>query len=411
METNKIKVKKNFDQLFYTMLQNKQAVEKAVSYLHDKKKINKGIIYNELLPKKIVGYSPERKALAFPLVRGFLIVGIQYLATESLEINGQIVKEGQEYFHEDSDLETGLFNLERNFRDVIITSGILDLLSTDLGGVSLPSMTGFKQLQLFSDITTKICFKNSKGSEQAAKKILEILPKANIVKLPKEFRDINHLLVEKGQEAVKSLLTKEDKTDEPKESKGSKKDKAFEVVNCRYFTNPGPGNTKATLEAALERAKTLKINKILVSSCTGKTAFKALDLFGNNFSLIIVTHVTGFKKPDHQELAEKDRKGAIVLTAQHAFGGVGRAFRNKTGTYQIDEVIAYTLRTFGHGTKVAIEMALMATDAGLIRTDEDVISIGGTATGVDTALLLKPAHTQNFFDMKVKEIICKPLDF
>ncbi|MBW2332034.1 MAG: hypothetical protein JRF08_00835 [Deltaproteobacteria bacterium] len=53
----------------------------------------------------------------------------------------------------------------------------------------------------------------------------------------------------------------------------------------------------------------------------------------------------------------------------------------------------------------------MATDAGLIRTDEDVISIGGTAAGVDTALLLKPAHTQNFFDIKVKEIICKPLDF
>jgi len=416
MGKNEMGLRINFDQLFNQMLQNKQAAEKAVSYLHDKKKINKGIIYNELFPKKLVGYSPERKALAFPLVRGFLIVGIQYLATESLEINGQIVKEGQEYFHEGSDLETGLFNLEKNFRDVIITSGILDLLSTDLGGVSLPSMTGFKQLQLFSDINTTICFKNSKDSELAAKNILEILPKANIVTLPMEFRDINHLLVEKGQEAVKSFLTKEDKVDKERELKGLKKDNTFEVVNCRYFPNPGPDNTEATLEAALERANILKIKKILVSSCTGKTAFKAVDLFGHTFSLIIVTHVTGFKKPDHQELAEKDRKlllemGAVVLTAQHAFGGVGRAFRNKTGTYQIDEVIAYTLRTFGQGTKVAIEMALMATDAGLIRTDEDVISIGGTAAGVDTALLLKPAHTQNFFDIKVKEIICKPLDF
>jgi len=154
---------------------------------------------------------------------------------------------------------------------------------------------------------------------------------------------------------------------------------------------------------------------MLISSCSGKTACKALDLFGDNVSLIIVTHVTGFKKPNHQELSEKNRKllmkrGVIVLTAQHAFGGVGRAFRNKTGTYQIDEVIAYTLRIFGHGTKVAIEMALMAADAGLIRTDEDVISIGGTATGVDTALLLKPAHTQDFFDLKVKEIICKPFN-
>jgi len=417
MEKNNIKVKKSFDHLFYTMLQNKDVEKKAVHYLHDKKKIDKAIIYNELLPRKIIGYSKERKALAFPLARGFLIVGIQYLSTESLEINGQLIKEGHEYFHEGSDLETGLFNLQRNFRDVIITSSILDLLSTDLGGVSIPLMSGFKHLQLFSDINTTICLKNSKGSELAAKKILEILPKAHIVTLPTEFKNINHLLQKKGQEAVKSLLGKEGKMEKERESKELRKDTPFEVINCRYFSTPGPENTEATLEAAFARATILKkINKVLVSSCSGKTAFKALDLFGNSFSLIIVTHVTGFRKPDHQELAEKDRKllqerGAIVLTAQHAFGGVGRAFRNKTGTYQIDEVIAYTLRTFGHGTKVAIEMALMAADAGLIRTDEDVISIAGTATGVDTALLLKPAHTHTFFDMKVKEIICKPFNF
>jgi len=69
------------------------------------------------------------------------------------------------------------------------------------------------------------------------------------------------------------------------------------------------------------------------------------------------------------------------------------------------------LRTFGQGTKVAVEMTLMAADAGLIRTDEEVISIGGTASGVDTALLIKPAHTQDFFDLKVKEVICKPSGF
>jgi len=414
MKEDEIKNKKSFNQLFNTMIQNKQVAEKAISYLHDEKKIDKAIIYNELLPKKLIGYSPERRALGFPLVRGFLIVGIQYLTMEPHEVNDKIIKEGQEYCHEGSDLETGLFSLQRNFRDVIITCGILDLLSTGLGGVSLPSLTGLKQLQLFSDINTTLCFK--KDSELAAKKALEILPKARIIALPKEFRNIHHLLIEKGQEAVKSLLAKEDKVDKARESESLREDKTFNILNCRYFVNPGPKNTEATLVAALERAKMLKIKKILVSSCSGNTAFKAFDLFGKGFSLIIVTHVTGFKKPDHQELPEKDRKlllekGVTVLTAQHAFGGVGRAFRNKTGTYQIDEMIAYTLRTFGQGTKVAIEISLMAADAGLIRTDEDVISIGGTATGVDTALLIKPAHTQNFFDLKVKEIICKPSDF
>ena len=416
MKENEGKNKKSFDQLFDAMLQNRQVAEKAVSYLHDEKKIDKAIIYNELLSKKLIGYSPERKALAFPLVRGFLVVGIQYLTLEPLEINGRIMKEGQEYSHQGSDLETGLFSIQKNFRDVVITYGILDLLSTGLEGVSLPSLTRLKQLQLFSDMNTTVCIKNTVGSELAAKKVLKILPKARIVILPKEFRDINHLLVERGLEGVKSLFIKEDKVDKARESKGFRKDKTFEVLNCRYFVNPGAKNTETTLQSALERAKMLNIKKILVSSCSGKTAFKALDLFGRDFFLIIVTHVTGFREPDHQELPENERKlllerGAAVLTAQHAFGGVGRAFRNKTGTYQMDEIIAYTLRTFGQGTKVAIEITLMAADAGLVRTDEDVISIGGTASGVDTALLIKPAHTHNFFDLKVKEVICKPSGF
>jgi hypothetical protein len=50
----------------------------------------------------------------------------------------------------------------------------------------------------------------------------------------------------------------------------------------------------------------------------------------------------------------------------------------------------------------------MAADAGLIRTDEEVISIGGTARGADTALVIKPANTHDFFELRVKEVLCKP---
>jgi hypothetical protein len=410
-----MKNEQEFDQLFGAMIHNREVEEKAITYLHDNKNISKAVIYDELLAKKLIGYSSERKALAFPLVRGFLCVGIQYVPSETLNIDGYLRKEGQEYCHEGSDLETGLFSLQKNFRDTIVTCGILDLLSTGLEGVSLPSLTSFKQLQLFSKLNTTVCLKNTVGSDSAIKGILEILPKATIITLPKQFRDINHLLIEKGPEEVNSILENKGKADMMRESKDLKGNKTFHTVSCHYFTNPGPDNTQTTLEAAHERAKKLRIKKIVISSCSGRTAFRALDLFGKDFSLVIVTHATGFKKADYQELAENDRERllerASVLTAQHAFGGVGRAFRNKTGTYQIDELIAYTLRTFGQGTKVAIEIALMAADAGLIRTDEDVISIGGTANGVDTALLLKPAHTQNFLDLKVREIICKPADF
>jgi len=190
----------------------------------------------------------------------------------------------------------------------------------------------------------------------------------------------------------------------------------YEDILCRYFKKPGPKNTGAVMDIVSQRAKALGIKKILVATNTGRTALNALEILGTDSKIIAVTHVTGFTEPNHQELSEETRrelesKGITVLTCQHAFGGVGRGVRNKLSTFQVDEIIAYTLRTFGQGTKVAVELALMAADAGLVRTDEDVISIGGTGKGADTALLLQPANSSRFFDIKLKEVICKPVMF
>ncbi len=55
---------------------------------------------------------------------------------------------------------------------------------------------------------------------------------------------------------------------------------------------------------------------------------------------------------------------------------MGRAVRKKLGTYEVDEIMAFTLRTFCQGIKVAAEITLMAADAGLVRTDEPVIAVG-----------------------------------
>jgi hypothetical protein len=67
-----------------------------------------------------------------------------------------------------------------------------------------------------------------------------------------------------------------------------------------------------------------------------------------------------------------------------------------------------TLRMFGQGMKVACEIAAMAADAGLVRTDEEIIAIGGTGRGADTAVVLQPSYVHRLFNLKVKEIICKP---
>jgi hypothetical protein len=183
-----------------------------------------------------------------------------------------------------------------------------------------------------------------------------------------------------------------------------------------YFMSAGDVHTQQVLKIAAKHAADAGIKTVLIATCSGKTALSAVDVFPPTTRIIAVTHVTGFSAPDVQELSDKNRlalikKGVTVFTGQHAFGGVGRAVRNKLGTYQVDEIMAFTLRVFGQGTKVAIELALMAADAGLIRTDETVISIGGTGKGADPALTLQGANSARFFDLKVREIICKPCDF
>ncbi|OPY89220.1 MAG: Pyruvate kinase, alpha/beta domain [Syntrophus sp. PtaU1.Bin208] len=190
----------------------------------------------------------------------------------------------------------------------------------------------------------------------------------------------------------------------------------YQEASCRLFARAGEENTQAVLEAVARRAEERSIKKVLVATCSGETALKARKILKPSIQLIAVSHVCGFARPDFQEMSEEKHReleslNVPVLTAQHAFGGLGRAIRNKLGSYQIDEIMAFTLRIFGQGTKVAIELALMAADAGLVRTDEDIISVGGTAQGADTALVVRPANSFQFFELKVREVICKPQSF
>ncbi|MDI6697822.1 MAG: pyruvate kinase alpha/beta domain-containing protein [Candidatus Saccharicenans sp.] len=183
-------------------------------------------------------------------------------------------------------------------------------------------------------------------------------------------------------------------------------------VPCLYFDEPGEINTEATLKRAAIRAGELNVRQVVVASASGQTALKAAEIF-RDCRLVAVTHSTGFGRPDFQEMPEDvrrqlEQKGVKVLTCQHAFGGVNRAVRKRLGTYELDEIIAYTLRIFGEGMKVAIEVSLMAADAGLIQTGLPCVAIGGTEKGVDTAILLKPANAQNFFDLRVMEILARP---
>ncbi len=179
-----------------------------------------------------------------------------------------------------------------------------------------------------------------------------------------------------------------------------------------YFDEVGEKNTDETLKATKKRAEELGIKDIVVASTRGGTGVKAVEAF-KGYNVVVVTHSTGLREPGKQELLEENREkieagGGKILTTGHAFGGVSRAVRKKFDTVGPADIVAQTLRMFGQGMKVVVECASMAADSGLIPMNRDIISIGGSNKGADTAVVLKPAHLQDLFNTYVREIIAKP---
>jgi hypothetical protein len=180
-----------------------------------------------------------------------------------------------------------------------------------------------------------------------------------------------------------------------------------------WFARPGRACTARTLELALARARALAAGHIVIASTTGATALRLARRLRDGERAVCVTHHVGFRHPGRSELLPAMERrlaglGVPVLRTTHALSGIERAARLKFGGLGPAETVAWTLRVFGEGTKVAVEVALMALDAGLIPAGRDVIAIGGTGRGADTALVLRPAHSRQFFDTEISEVICKP---
>jgi hypothetical protein len=189
----------------------------------------------------------------------------------------------------------------------------------------------------------------------------------------------------------------------------------FAKRETTYFQNAGNQNTDTLLNLVKQYAEREGIKDIVVASTTGETGAKASRLL-KGLNVVVVTHSSGFKETGQNELQEEFRKeilknGGEIFTGTHALSSAERAIRKNFGTIQPLELIASVLRLMGEGTKVSVEITLMAADAGLISMDEDLIAIGGTGRGADTALRIKPAHASQFFDLRIEEVIAKPSNF
>lgn len=183
------------------------------------------------------------------------------------------------------------------------------------------------------------------------------------------------------------------------------------IETIRYYEVPGKANTVETLKAAGKCAAKLGIGRVLVASSHGYTALTAADILeGTDIEIIAVGISNSFKEagwamiPD--ERLRMEQRGIRVLISLHGLAdGVSEAF---TGTASPGSIVADTLRCFSQGMKVAVEISIMALEAGLIPEGKPIIAVAGSDEGADTAVVLTPAYARKFKDLKIHEIIAKP---
>ena len=181
------------------------------------------------------------------------------------------------------------------------------------------------------------------------------------------------------------------------------------------FKTTGLENTDETLKIAVTYAKEHSCD-IVAATSTGNTIVKLkeiADAAGFENRIVAVTHVFGMHERGANDMTpetfEKLHKAGVkTVTAAHALSGAERGLSSKFHGVYPAEIISATLRMFGQGTKVCVEVALMAVDSGSITYGKPVVCIGGSAHGADTACVITPGYTACLLETKIHEILCKP---
>lgn len=183
-----------------------------------------------------------------------------------------------------------------------------------------------------------------------------------------------------------------------------------------YFEEKGRANTEATLKLAVETARAMGIKHIVLATTGGDTAKMMADSIDHEgITVTAVTHAFGQKEPNTNPMSAELRrhlieKGFNVCTAAHTLSGAERSLsKTFSGVYPV-EIIAHTLRMFGQGTKVCVEICAMAADTGYVMTGDPIVAVGGSGRGADTAMVIRPAVSSNILNTKIDRIICKPIE-
>lgn len=167
-----------------------------------------------------------------------------------------------------------------------------------------------------------------------------------------------------------------------------------------YFTNYGSQNTERIIEIVKKRVEEGDINTVVLASTSGETGVKFSKALKDCANVIIVSHEE--MRPTYKQQITESGGKAVDKThlPLHMKGMDG---------------VRESFRAFGQGFKVAVEVILIASDKGQVNLYEDVIGVGGTAKGSDTAIIARTTRSEEMFGkdekkkLEIREVLAMPL--
>ncbi|MGL4669045.1 MAG: pyruvate kinase alpha/beta domain-containing protein [Methanobacteriaceae archaeon] len=181
-----------------------------------------------------------------------------------------------------------------------------------------------------------------------------------------------------------------------------------------YFEKAGLTNTEYVIDVVKKKIEESNISTVAIASASGATALDLIgELSGMDVKVINVTHHAGFHEKNKLDIdgdvrAKLEDLGVETFVGGHGLSGACRGITKKYGGFTPLDIMADTFRLFSHGIKVGVEISIMLADAGLVSVDEEIIAIGGRASGIDSAIVLTPANMNSVFDLKIHEILAMP---
>lgn len=193
------------------------------------------------------------------------------------------------------------------------------------------------------------------------------------------------------------------------------------VREVYLFDEPGEQNTDDVIEAVARRVEAGGIEYVVVASTSGETAARFAEALRGKAKVLCVSEAPYRRelnqewpcvKPRYREALEK--LGATVIDRVSYVFHSSVLENAKLGGVAPEQLVRETLYSLGQGLKVAVEVVLIAVSQGHLEPYQDVIGVGGSGKGADTAAVIRATYPAQIFHkesekrLEIREIIAMP---